>query len=389
MHALLSPCVSRLARGLAGLALALALAPAQAAAPTYRLTDIGVAAGYSQSFAYALSDDGRWVAGWLQTASGGTTRAFRWSADGGIQVLAQDAGATASRGFGINNSGQVAGESSFSGGRRGATLWASDGTPAALGTLPAPAGATYSSVAFGVANSGAVAGWSDSVDNTRAFGWTAAAGMASLGALPGGTQTRAYAIAADGRAVGWGTSPAGDRGFVSDGSGALQVLPALSAAAGSRSRAFGLSNGNGWVTGDARDPALGDTAFVWSAASGMRALGKLPGASGSFGADVNSSANAVGWNEGGAAGEQGFVWTAADGMLALTDRLDSGATGWQVQRARAINDAGAIVANAVGADGLVHAVLLSPVPEPSTTALWAAAAGLALAWRQARRGHAQ
>ena len=334
------------------------------AATAYRLTDLGVMPGYSQSYSYALSDNGQFAVGWLD--DGSTTRAFRWSASTGMELLSIDGGITASRAFGVNDSGVVAGESALSPTRREATLWSASGTRTGLGTLPNPNGQDFSSVAFGVNNAGTAAGWSDSTDSTRAFSWTAGGGMSSLGTLPGGTQTRAYSINADGDVAGWGTSPAGDRGFV--GTPDLTSVGALSTDPTSRTRAYGISNRNGWIAGDARDPASGETAFIWSASSLLTSLGVLSGSERSFGADVNSDAMVVGWNEGGANGERAFLWTASEGMLDLNALvLDS--SDWTIQRARSINDQGYVVANAINADGQVRAVLLTPVPEPATWAL--------------------
>lgn len=343
--------------------LALTSAPASAA-PAYRLTDMGVAAGYAQSFSYGLSDNGRFTAGWLE--DGSVTRAFRWSMATGTELLPIDPGISSSRAFGVNDSGVVAGESTLSPTRREATLWAASGVRSGLGTLPNPNSEDFSSVAFAVNNAGTAAGWSDSTDGTRAFNWTSAGGMTSLGVLPGGTQTRAYSINAAGESAGWGTSPDGDRGFVANPD--LTSVGALSADPTSRTRAYGISNGNGWITGDARDPSIGDTAFLWSPSSALISLGVLQGAARSFGADVNSDAWAVGWNDGGANGEQAFLWTPGDGMLDL-NAVVVDAQGWQIQRARSINDMGYIVANAMNADGSIRAVLLTPVPEPSTWAL--------------------
>ncbi len=142
-------------------------------------------------------------------------------------------------------------------------------------------------------------------------------------------------------------------------------MGALSTDADSRTRAFGISNDNGWVTGDARDPTSGETAFLWSSTSTLISLGRLAGAARSFAADVNSDAFVVGWNDGGANGEQAFLWTPQDGMLEL-NALVADASDWEIQRARSINDASYIVANAMNADGQIRAVLLTPVPEPST-----------------------
>jgi probable HAF family extracellular repeat protein len=192
---------------------------AAAAAPGYQITDLGVVAGYENSFAYGLSDSGRQVAGWVD--NGSTTQAFVWSAATGMQLLGNSTGATASRGFAVNDQGMVVGETSF-GPQREATAWTGS-TPSGLGSL-SNAG---SSVAFGVNDAGKVVGWSDSTDGTRAFVWESGSGMSSLGVLPGGTQTRAYNINASGQAVGWGTTPTGDRGFAA--APAMSAIPTLSA----------------------------------------------------------------------------------------------------------------------------------------------------------------
>ncbi len=164
--------------------LTLASLPAHSA-PAYRLTDLGVLDGYSQSFSYGLSDSGKFLSGWLQ--EGSTTRAFRWSAATGMELLTLGNGVSASRAFGVNDSGVVAGESVLSQTRREATLWSASNAGMGLGTLPNPGAQDFSSVAFGVNNAGTAAGWSDSTDDTRAFQWTSAVGMSSLGVLPGGT----------------------------------------------------------------------------------------------------------------------------------------------------------------------------------------------------------
>ena len=344
-----------------------------AVAPGYQLTDLGIASGYTASFAYGMSDNGKQVAGWVD--NGTSTQAFRWSTSTGMVLLGNGPGATASRGFSVNDQGLVAGETSF-GTPREATVWTGT-SPAGLGTL-SNAG---SSVAFGINNAGNVVGWSDSSDGTRAFSWESGSGMSCLGTRPGGTQTRAYNINASGQSVGWGTTPAGDRGFTA--SPALSAVPTISGTGG-RTRAFGNSNDNGWVAGDAQDPTLGDVAFVWSPTGGTVAMGLLAGAARSFGADVNSDGVAVGWADGLPGGEQAYVWSTDTGMVAL-DSLLVGTNGWSVQRARGINDSGAIIGNAMDANGAMHAVLLTPVPEPSTWALLGLGLLVTGAWR--RRVH--
>ena len=103
------------------------------AAPAYRLTDLGLVDGNTQSFSYGLSDNGQFVAGWVE--AGSITRAFRWSMATGMELLPLDPGMSASRAFDVNNSGVVAGETVLSPTRREATLWAASGTRGGLGTL--------------------------------------------------------------------------------------------------------------------------------------------------------------------------------------------------------------------------------------------------------------
>lgn len=193
---------------------------AAAAAPGHQITDPGVVAGYENSFAYGLSDNGRQVAGWVD--NGSTTQAFVWSAATGMQLLGNSTGATAARGFSVNDRGMVVGHTSF-GTQREATVWAGS-TPSGLGSS-SNAG---SRVAFGVDDAGKIVGWSDSPDGTCAYGY---------------------------------------------------------------------SNQNSWVTGDAQDPTLGDVAFIWSPVGSTVSLGRLSGATRGFGAEVNSDGAAVGWAE--------------------------------------------------------------------------------------------
>jgi hypothetical protein len=62
----------------------------------------------------------------------------------------------------------------------------------------------------------------------------------------------------------------------------------------------------------------------------------------------------------------------SDGIMQnLSDLLDSSGTGWSIGSVTGINDSGEIVGQAIAPDGNARAILLSPVPEPSTFALLA------------------
>jgi probable HAF family extracellular repeat protein len=75
------------------------------------------------------------------------------------------------------------------------------------------------------------------------------------------------------------------------------------------------------------------------------------------------------------------------GLISLDSLLIPG-SGWDMRSAYGINDAGQIAGQACRITGECHAVLLTPVPEPSTTLLMALG-GLALAYRVVRRSSCQ
>jgi probable HAF family extracellular repeat protein len=86
--------------------------------------------------------------------------------------------------------------------------------------------------------------------------------------------------------------------------------------------------------------------------------------------------NAYGINSGGqvvgqsiaATGERAFLWSSSSGMLNLNDYLDASGSGWTLGSATAINDAGQIVGKGTH-NGITHAYLLTPVPEPGSLAM--------------------
>jgi probable HAF family extracellular repeat protein len=63
----------------------------------------------------------------------------------------------------------------------------------------------------------------------------------------------------------------------------------------------------------------------------------------------------------------GYIYTRENGMVDLNDFIDP-QSGWLITEANAINNAGEIAGTGV-IDGQPHAVLLTPVPEPSASTL--------------------
>lgn len=81
--------------------------------------------------------------------------------------------------------------------------------------------------------------------------------------------------------------------------------------------------------------------------------------------DINNLGTVVGTYDS-AIGTRGFIWTQ-DGGLVNLQSLVNNANGMIIQRAFAINDSGWIVANGFNPNGGInHAILLAPVPEPTT-----------------------
>lgn len=100
-------------------------------------------------------------------------------------------------------------------------------------------------------------------------------------------------------------------------------------------------------------------------------LGTLPGDDSSNGFGINDAGQVVGMSFGGEAGTRGFL--AAEGkMYDLNDLLDAGSGSWRIESAGSINNGGTILANArwLGEDR-TRSVLLTPIPEPSVSALLA------------------
>jgi probable HAF family extracellular repeat protein len=152
------------------------------------MVDLGTPFG-THSEARGLSDAG------LVVGKGGANWAATWSGGWNVLgVLPPGGMGWESQAVAVNASGQVAGWSDVAGGRH-AFLW-DNGVMADLGTL-----GSSQSVACGINDDRAVAGYSDTTDGcSRAFLWEGGA-MVDLGTL-GGRNSRAYDINNAGSIVG-------------------------------------------------------------------------------------------------------------------------------------------------------------------------------------------
>lgn len=107
-------------------------------------------------------------------------------------------------------------------------------------------------------------------------------------------------------------------------------------------------------------------AFLWDEVNGMQDLGLLPGREWSEAADVNNSGTIVGssWT---VTGGRAVVWQ--DGYIFDLNLLIPADSGWSLYGANGINQDGLIVGSG-GYNGQAHAFLLTPIPEPTTLALF-------------------
>jgi probable HAF family extracellular repeat protein len=223
--------------------------------------------------------------------------------------------------------------------------------------------------ADGVNDNGQVVGESYVGNVTHAYSWTAAGGMVDLG-TPAGKESQAVAVNASGEVVGtsFSASCSCAAPFVwTQGSGmqALPLLPQTSSGNG-----VGV-NDNGQVIGY-DNPSHG---FSWTPSGGLVDLGTIAGDR------TNAAPNAVAINQNGqvvgydntpaCCSFHAFSWTQPGGIV------DLGALGGGRSEARSLNDGGQIVGwSEVNGSGPTHATLwqvgdynfisfLPPVNNPS------------------------
>lgn len=198
-------------------------------------------------------------------------------------------------------------------------------------------GTLNSSMDFSVANAisadgSVVAGISGGFDvsvNSRAFIWTQAGGMVSLGSLNNGLNSEAYGISADGTVV-VGRANDGNlanayRAFRWTKANGMASLGALNDA--SYSVAYGVSADGRVVVGVAGDSNFEDRAFRWTERTGMTSLGGLANGSASYAYATSADGSVVVGVAGTDApsqclhvpclGNRAFRWTETTGMISL------------------------------------------------------------------------
>ncbi len=263
------------------------------------LTWLGTLGG-NQSYAFGVSDNGV-VVGRARDAQG-RDRAFRWTAQTGMQDLGTLGGASEAKGVSADGS-VVVGWSETASGQERAFRWTeSTGMVDLLGRR---------SRANGVSADGSVVvGSAGFAGNIHAFRWTQATGIQDLGTL-GGHSSDGYGISGNGRVVVGGAhnTDGWQRAFRWTAETGMQNLGNLG---GAWSAGFGASTDGSVVVGTATNTE-NYRAFRWTESTGMQDLGTLPGFNWSRGYGVSGDGRVVV----GASDDNAFRWTAGTGMQNL------------------------------------------------------------------------
>lgn len=331
-------------RLLALLLVALALPACAGAAVRYTVTYLGTL-GTGVSCAQAINDRGQ-VVGSVDTGMN-SARGFLW--DGTMHDIGS-LGGSYTVAYGINEAGQVVGTSTTGPGDPLLHAFVHDGAMHDIGT---PGG--DGTVAYGINASG--------VAVVSSFGSHAFLYDGTMHDL--GTYGRAVAINDWGQVV-------GDDGLFYDGSwhylGDLNGWFTRPTAINDRGMVAGYAADPDYVGGIGGDFAP-DRAFLYDGA--MHDLGIMPDGVNSRPTAINDAGLVVGWgityrvNYGDSLGSHAFLYDGS-AMYDLNDLIDP-ASGWMLSGAYDINNRGQIVGG--GYNSLLHqggAVLVTPVPEPSS-----------------------
>jgi probable HAF family extracellular repeat protein len=324
--------------------------------PAYVVTDLGTLDG-NTSNATGINNAGQ-VIGNTSTVGFAGFRAFLWQ-NNQMQDLGS-LGGPSSVAYAINGLGHVAGRSDPAGGGPSHAFLYRDGVMQDLGTLFGT-----SSAAAGLNDADDVVGSAtldgDSIGHAFLYDGSS---MLDLGA-PDGKSSVAAGINAAGQVVGT-VNPAGDdltfEAFIADATGRhpLDTPPGTSTAG------YGI-NASGVVVGSAKAPEANDWhAFLYDN-TGLHDLGTLGGSS-SDATAINGLGQVVGYSRV-VGGGVTHAFLYRDGQMQdLNDLLPSGSS-WVLETATGINDNGQIVgAGRLDPGSPPRAFLLTPVGEPHALA---------------------
>jgi probable HAF family extracellular repeat protein len=334
------------------------------------------------SDSYAVSADGSTVVG---------SGLMRWTRTGGMQPLPTPPGKQDGFATAVNSDGSViVGSANANGQGSEAFEWTDDFGYEYLGRLGPDSTPFQSSGAFGVSADGSVvvgtsrlpSGPLQPPGEDRAFRWTPASGMQSLGVLPTGTYSRAYGVSADGSVVVGASTINGGNGSEAFRWTAATGMQGLGDLAGGivASGAYAISRDGSTIVGSGFDGVEG-RAVRWTQQTGMVALGQLPGGTGWSQALAVSGDGSVivgtasdPLDEFGRAGTDraAFIWDAQHGMRKLQTVLETeyglDLSGWDLGSAVGISADGRVITgkNVGGNHGITSwvAVLGTPLGQP-------------------------
>lgn len=319
----------------------------------YTVVDLGSVQNSFSTVPRSLNANGE-VVGWVQGPQS-QTRAFMWSASGGIQELPSPSGYDYNIARGISATGIIVGHAKIGilGTERAWRI--QNGNFQWLGSI-VPNGF---SEAWGCNDAGDVAGVSaGSGFQGNAFYYSTATGMVDLTPGQGGAARRVNNV---GQVTGWVNSQVFRW---SPGTGRID----LGALDGSHPITYGLAINDAGVIGGTALTASGHSslAFLHFPDTGYLAL--PPVSTYNEVAGMNNRGEVVGFSGNSAGvGPHSWIWSQQDGLRMLNTMIDP-AEGYTMTRAFGINDAGQIIGLASRVlppyDGFNGGVILVPTTPP-------------------------
>jgi uncharacterized membrane protein len=297
---------------------------------------------YSRFYAYGVSADGRYAAGYGYSPDIFPSVPVRWNNSARTaQALPIPSGDTFGHIFALSDDGSIAVGNTGSSTGNQAVYWDAAGNAHPMGFLGG--GGIRAGVAQAVSGNGqAIVGCSSSSAGVAAFRWTAESGMVNLGRFTGRDS--------------WATTTSctGDviAGFCANG------------------------------------PAYPVRGWVWTDQAGMLPLGDLPGGTEhAHPHDMSADGRIIIGQSNSYLGDEAFIWDKTHGLRNLKSVLVSdyhlNLDGWTLQDAWSISADGNIIAGyGLTPAGEPHAWLVT-LPEPTTGLLILAAACVA-PWRRRR-----
>lgn len=289
---------------------------------------------------------------------------------GGVTTILGTLGGLSSNPYGLNDRGQIVGESQTADGIYHSTLFNGSSPINLTPGLSRPSGATA------INDGGVIVGVVPCDCGDFHAARYAGGDINDLGTL-GGPASDTSGINDAGQIVGFTTSPGpyAPRAYLYEHG----VMTDIGTLGGDWADASAI-NRAGQIAGQSQVAGPGDHFHAFLYTHGMMTdLGALDGHD-TTALALNNVGQVVGAWSAGVFALNGFLWE--NGVMFDLNGLVDPALGWTIHDARGINDAGQIVVNGCNEGLGVCGVLrldpnLSPVPEPAAFGMWLAALGLA------------